>query len=119
MVCWFKQQLLEAATSASSDVKRHIAASMRSLLLFIWHWMLRITTSCFMQLAHLRDLCDIPLELIIKSHQTGMPLIACDSYTRAEKGSLGVLTNGHGEKRQITVTPSNTAASSGLLLGHH
>jgi hypothetical protein len=54
--------------------------------------------------------------LVINSDQTGLPTIPSPQYTRASKGSKDVSVNGYGEKRQITVTPSNTAAGESLPL---
>lgn len=59
---------------------------------------------------------NIPPDLVINSDQTGMPLVPSPQYTRAPKGALDVTVNGYGEKRQITVTPSNTADGKSLPL---
>jgi hypothetical protein len=58
----------------------------------------------------------IPAELVINSDQTGIPLIPSPQYTRAPKGAKDVSVNGYGEKRQITVTPSNSADGRSLPL---
>jgi hypothetical protein len=58
----------------------------------------------------------IPAALVINSDQTGLPVVPSPQYTRAPKGSKDVSVNGYGEKRQITVTPTNTADGESLPL---
>jgi hypothetical protein len=59
---------------------------------------------------------NIPPSLVINSDQTGLPTIPSPQYSRAPRGAKDVSVNGYGEKRQITVTPSNTAARESLPL---
>jgi hypothetical protein len=68
------------------------------------------------QLAFLSDLYDVPPELVANSDQTGVPLVPSSNYQWARKGSKDVSVNGFEEKRQITVTPTTTAAGESLPL---
>jgi hypothetical protein len=78
--------------------------------------LLHLTVSIVLQVTFVIDTNSIPAALVINSDQTGLPIVPSPQYTRAPKGAVDVSVNGYGEKRQITVTLSNTADGESLPL---
>ncbi|KAL3691594.1 hypothetical protein R1sor_005245 [Riccia sorocarpa] len=64
----------------------------------------------FKRIAFLVNKYKIPEELLVSSDETGLQLIPGQERTYAVKGSANVATNGTGDKRQITVMVSSSAA---------
>lgn len=70
-----------------------------------------VLQACFLINTH-----QIPPEMFINSDQTGVPLTPSSNYTRAPKGAKDVTNTGYGDKRQITATPTTSAAGEMLPL---
>jgi hypothetical protein len=69
-----------------------------------------LTQQPTVQITFLADLYKIPADLVLNSDQTGLPLTPSSDYNRAMKGAKEVSCAGWGDKRQITVTPTTSAA---------
>lgn len=67
-------------------------------------------------MAFLVNTYGIEPEMVLNSDQTGVPLTPCGNYQYAPTGSKEVTAPGYGDKRQITATPTTSAAGAMLPL---